>query len=166
MKDEVKVRIGVPEDIDAMMSLADRLLGENGLTRPNRMKVLTDIWGSLTKQNGVVGVIGGAPGEKLEAAILLKIEPLWYSDEESLIERAVFVDPDFRHARGGRARKLIEFAKKTSDVMGLPLLIGIISSQRAASKVKMYERQFGEPSGAYWIYGKKTGEWDQPIAAE
>jgi hypothetical protein len=165
MKDDVRVRIGTANDIDAMMELAERLWHENGLTAPNRMKVLTEIWAGLTQQNGIVGIIG-EPDKKLEAAILLRIEPLWYSDDLSIIERAVFVDPDYRSVRGGRARKLIEFAKKISDTLEAPLLIGILSSQRTASKVKLYERQFGEPSGAYWIYGKKTGELDTPLAAE
>jgi len=34
-----------------------------------------------------------------------------------------------------------------------------LSSHRAEGKVRLYERQFGPQSGAYWIYGKKTGEW-------
>jgi hypothetical protein len=28
----------------------------------------------------------------------------------------------------------------------------------------MYERLFGQPAGAYFLYGGKTGEWHQEAA--
>lgn len=155
----VKVRIGTPEDVDGMMNLALAACAENGLTDPNPIKLLGQIWPSLHQDHGIVGVIGPVGG-KLEAAILLRTEPLWYSDKLSLVERAVFVDPDFRNAKGGRAARLIEFAKTAAESLSMPLVIGILSSQRAASKVKMYERHFGPPSGAYWLWHGKTGEWN------
>lgn len=155
----VKVRIGTPEDVDGMMELAMAACAENGLTDPNPIKLLNQIWPSLHQDHGIVGVIGPVGG-KLEAAILLRTEPLWYSDKLSLVERAVFVDPEFRNAKGGRAARLIEFAKAASESLSMPLVIGILSSQRAASKVRMYERHFGPPSGAYWLWHGKTGEWN------
>jgi hypothetical protein len=158
-----EVRIGVPEDVDGMMALAFAACEENGLTNPNPIKLLGEIWAGLTRDRGVVGIIGDQ-GEKFEAAILLRIEPLWYSDEPSLIERAIFVHPDHRSAKAGRARILCEFAKKVSDSLNKPLVIGVLSSERVAAKVKLYERQFGAPSGAYWIYNGNTGT--NKIAAE
>ena len=86
---------------------------------------------------------------------------MWYSDDEILEERAVFIHPDFRAAKGGRARKLCEFSKQVSDELGIPLTIGVMSSQRTAGKVRMYERIFGPPSGAYFLYGTRTGTWKQ-----
>ena len=154
----VKVRIGTPEDVDGMMALAMAACAENGLTDPNPMKLLGQIWPSLNQEHGIIGVIGPVGG-RLEAAILLRTEPLWYSDKLSIVERAVFVDPEFRNAKGGRAARLIEFAKTASESLDMPLVIGILSSQRAASKVKLYERHFGAPSGAYWIWHGKTGDW-------
>jgi hypothetical protein len=154
----VKVRIGTPEDLDGMMALALAACNENGLTDPNPVKLLEQIWPSLHQDKGIVGAIGPVGG-KLEAAILLRTEPLWYSDKLSLVERAVFVDPEYRNAKGGRAARLIEFAKTASESLDMPLVIGILSSQRAASKVKLYERHFGPPSGAYWLWHGKTGEW-------
>ena len=69
----------------------------------------------------------------------------------------VFIHPDFRSAKGGRARKLCEFSKQVSDSLGIPLIIGVLSSHRTAGKVRMYQRIFGEPSGAFFLYGTKTG---------
>jgi hypothetical protein len=158
MDNELNVRVGTPEDIDGMMKLALAACEENGLTNPNPMKLLGELWAGLTREHGIVGIIGKA-GEQFEAAILLRTESLWYSDDLTIVERAIFVHPDYRSAKGGRARKLCEFAKQTAEVLQLPLVIGILSSQRAEGKVRLYERQFGPQSGAYWIYGKKTGEW-------
>jgi hypothetical protein len=152
----VKVRYGDQKDIYGMMQLAELCTQENGLLQPSMMKIFGEIWASLNNDHGLVGVIG-TPGQPLEAAILLRIDTMPYSDENVLAERAIFVHPDFRSAKGGRASRLCEFAKHTSDALDLPLLIGVLSSERAAGKVRLYERHFGEPSGAYWLYHGRTG---------
>jgi hypothetical protein len=157
---ETRIRIGTKEDVDGMMSLAIAACAENGLTKPNPEKLLREIWSGLTRDHGLIGIIGDV-GNPFEAAILMRTEPLWYTDDVSLVERAIFVHPDYRSAKGGRARRLCEFAKKVSDSMDIPLVIGILSSDRAAAKVRLYERQFGPPSGAYWIYGTRTGSWQE-----
>jgi uncharacterized protein YfaA (DUF2138 family) len=74
-----------------------------------------------------------------------------------LEERGIFVHPDFRAAKGGRARKLCEFSKFSAEKLGMPLLIGILSNHRTAGKVKLYGRIFGPPAGAYWLVDGKTG---------
>jgi hypothetical protein len=153
---DTTVRIGNETDVDGMMALALAACDENGLTNPNPLKLLSEIWAGLTRNHGIVGIIG-EPGQQFEAALLMRVESLWYSDEPSLVERAIFVHPDYRNAKGGRARKLCEFAKSAASVLELPLVIGILSSQRTESKVRLYERQFGKPSGAYWIVGGVTG---------
>ena len=158
MAEDIKVRTGTPEDIHGMMDLALQACEENGLTNPNPEKLLNQIWAALNQEHGIVGIIGKY-GQPLEAAILLRTEALWYSDEFSLVERAVFVHPEYRSAKGGRARKLCEFAKKAAESLDIPLIIGVLSSDRTESKVRMYERLFGEYSGAYWIVGRRTGTW-------
>lgn len=155
---DVKVRTGVPEDVDGMMHLALAACEENGLTRPSPPKLLNEIWAGLNRDHGIVGVIGPVGG-RLEAAILLRTEALWYSEDMTLVERAVFVDPAFRGAKIGRARMLCEFAKTAAEGLDMPLVIGIISSDRAKGKVALYQRIFGPEQGAYWVYGTKTGAW-------
>ena len=163
MHDAVKVRTGTPDDLHPLMELFLSAGRENGLTGANPLKLLNDLWAALNRNHGIVGVIG-EPGGRPEAAILLRVESMWYSDEHVLMERVIFVDPEFRSAKGGRARLLCEFAKKASDTLEMPLIIGILSSQRTEGKVRLYERQFGPSSGAYWIYGGVTGQ--SSIAAE
>lgn len=159
-KEELKVWVGKPEDVDDIMELALAACEENGFVSPNPMKLLNEIWPALNKEFGIVGIIG-VPGEKPHGAILLRIGTLWYSNEPILEEKAVFINPQYRSAKGGRARKLCEFGKKVSDELGMPLTIGVLSSHRTEGKIRMYQRIFGEPAGAYFLYGTKTGEWKQ-----
>jgi hypothetical protein len=94
---------------------------------------------------------------KPEGAVLLRVGNMWYSDREVLEEKAIFIHPDYRNAKGGRARRLCEFSKSVSDALGIPLIIGVLSNDRTEAKVRLYERQFGKPSGAFFLYGATTG---------
>lgn len=158
MTDELRVRIGKPEDIHECMDIALMACAENGFLDPNPQRILEHIYSALCQHQGIVGVIG-RPNGKIEGAVLIRIGSLWYSDQEVVEEKAIFIHPDYRNAKGGRARRLCEFSKQVADNLGLPLIIGVLSSDRTAAKVRMYQRQFGPPSGAFWLYGAKTGEW-------
>jgi hypothetical protein len=158
MAEELKVRIGTPNDIHAMMDLALSACSENGFVSPNPEKLLHEIWPALNQDRGLVGIIQ-AEDASLEGAILLRIGNMWYSDEEVLEEKAIFIDPKFRSAKGGRARKLCEFSKQVSDSLSIPLIIGVLSNHRTEAKIRLYERQFGKPSGAFFLYNATTGGW-------
>lgn len=152
----LSVRVGTPEDLDGMMDLARRATDENAFVQPDTEKLLGEIWSGLNRQNGIVGIIGEA-GKPFEGTIILTIGELWYSKEMVLEERAVFVAPEFRNAKGGRARKLCEFAKEAANELGIPLTIGVLSNSRTEAKIRLYQRMFGEPAGVYFLYGAKTG---------
>lgn len=162
--EDVKIRIGVPQDLDGVMELALMVCSENGISMPNTDKILYDVWMSLNQEHGLIGVIGN-PGEQLEGFVLLRVSTMWYSDAPILEEKTVFVHPKHRGASGGRARKLCEFSKQVADELGFPLIIGVLSSTRTDGKVKLYERVFGSPAGAFFLYGVKTGNWQQPDAS-
>jgi hypothetical protein len=155
-EDLVKVRFGVPDDIHRFMDLTFLCAEENGLLAPSTVKILNEVWASLHSNHGLIGVVEGPDGT-LEAGILLRVDTMPYSDELVLCERAIFVRPEFRSAKGGRASRLCEFAKSVSTSLDMPLLIGVLSTHRAAGKVRLYERHFGTPAGAYWLWGAKTG---------
>lgn len=154
--EDIKVRIGTVEDVDGMMALAKAASEENGFLFPNLGKMLYEIYAGLARDHGVVGIIG-EDKSNLEGAVLLRIVKTWYSDQDFLEEKAIFIHPDYRAAKGGRARKLCEFSKKMADGLGLPLLIGVLSNHRTEGKVRLYERQFGPPAGAYFLYNATTG---------
>jgi GNAT superfamily N-acetyltransferase len=158
MTNDIKVRVGTPEDLDEIMKIAMVAVEENGFLNPNPGKLAAEIWPALHQDHGIVGVIG-EPGKLIEACVLLRIGQMWYSDTLVVEERAVFTHPEYRSAKGGRARKLCEFSKKVADDLGIPLIIGVLSNHRTEAKVRLYERQFGKPSGAFFLYGARTGAW-------
>ena len=156
MANRVDVRVGTPEDVHDIMELALSACDENGFVDPNPNKLLAEIWPALNLERGLVGIIG-EDGKKPEAAVLLRIGTMWYSDADVLEEKAIFVHPDYRSAKGGRARRLCEFSKQVADKLGIPLIIGVLSNHRTEAKVRLYERQFGKPSGAFFLYNAHTG---------
>lgn len=158
MSEELKIRTGTPEDLDAIMGIAMAACEENGFLNPNPQRLLEQIWPALHQDKGIIYVIGKSDGP-IEGVVLLRIGKMWYSDTEILEEKAIFIHPDYRNAKGGRAARLCEYSKKTADSLGLPLIIGVLSNNRTEAKVRMYERQFGKPSGAFFLYGAKTGEF-------
>ena len=166
MTEDAGVRLGTPEDVHPMMELALKACEENGFVNPNPMKLLAEIWPALKQDGGLIGLIEGENGI-LEGAVLLRVGSMWYSDDPVLEERAIFIHPDYRSAKGGRARRLCEFTKQVADELGIPLIIGVLSNHRTKGKIKLYERQFGEPSGAFFLYNARTGHGaDTQAAAE
>ena len=159
------VRIGTLDDLDPMMELALMGAAENGISISSPRKVLEEVYPALARKGGLMGVVGPRGG-KPQGGVLLRIVEPWYTDTEVLEERAIFIHPDHRSAKGGRAARLCEFSIKVSDELGLPLMIGVLSNHRTAAKVKLYERFFGPPSGAYWFRKPGGGEvsYDTVIA--
>jgi hypothetical protein len=152
---EINVRVGVPDDIHNCMDLAIKMANENAFVDVSPEKVLKEIWSALNLDNGIVGVIENS-SNVIEGMILLRIGKIWYSNADVLEEKFVFIDYEFRKAKGGRASRLCEFAKKAADSMGLPLLIGVVSNQRTEAKVRLYSRQFGKPAGAIFLHNART----------
>jgi hypothetical protein len=138
------------------MELALAANEENGFIRATPGKMLTEIYASLCLNRGLMGIIGDQ-GKPAEAAVLLRIGSMWYSDDPVIEEKAIFVRPEFRSAKAQRAQRLCDFSKRVADGMGIPLIIGVLSNERTAAKVRLYERQFGEPAGAFFLYGAATG---------
>lgn len=154
---EVFVREGIVADFNEVMRLSVDATRENAFVEPDIEMLQGHVYAALDKRMGLVGVIGGAPGEPLEGMIILRIGNPWYSQEKILDEKAIYVAPEFRSAKGGRARKLAEWAKTISEKLGIPLAIGVLSNTRTEAKIRLYERVFGAPAGVYFLYNAKTG---------
>lgn len=154
---EIYVREGVVEDFNEVMRMSINATRENAFVEPDIEMLKENIYAALVKHMGLVGVIGGAPGEPLEAMIIMRLGHPWYSQEHILDEKAIYVSPEFRAAKGGRARKLAEWAKYISEKLGIPLAIGVLSNSRTEAKIRLYERVFGAPAGVYFLYNAKTG---------
>jgi hypothetical protein len=151
-----KPRVGKPGDLDRMMALTMTASDENSFVRPNPRKILQDVYPALHGDKGVVWVIGPETGP-LEAAALLRISEPWYSEDQFLEERGIYVHPHYRHHKGKRAKMLIDSCVWTAEQLGLPLLIGVLSNQRTEGKIRLYERQLGAPAGIFFLVNARTG---------
>ena len=156
MSNESGITLATPEDEEQILAIASKAWKENGVANIDFEKVRGMIRPALYLWQGLCGVMK-QPNGRIEGGVLLRMTQMWYSNAWILEEKIIFVDPEFRNAKGGRARRLCEFSKKVSDDLGIPLMIGVLSSHRTAAKIKLYERQFGEPAGAFFLYGAKTG---------
>lgn len=150
----MKVRLARPEDFSSIMKLCRLLYEENGAVGVKWPIVEATIMKGVNQDNSTLGVIGDIGN--VEAMMYLRFATMWYSEELVLEELYNFVGPDFRRSK--RAKTLLHFARDASDRLKIPLLIGIISNERTAGKVRLYERVFGKAAGAYFLYNAKTGQ--------
>jgi len=154
--DALQIRLATTDDMEEVMRLAIAASEDNSFIPANPALLAREIWPALCQDHGLCPVIG-PPGGAIEGLALLRIGAMWYSDYIVVEEKAVYVYPEFRSAKGGRARKLCEYSKHVAEELGLPLLIGVLSNERTAGKVKLYQRMFGPPSGAFWLIGATPG---------
>lgn len=154
--DDIHVRIAGPDDLDGIMRLAMLVWQENGMHDLDTGKVLQQLWPALVREGAICGVIGPVGGE-LTGVILLRVSTTWYGNSKHLEEMVVFTHPEHR-VRGRRASKLCNFAKQAAEMLGLPLHISVLSTTRTDAKVELYQRKFGTPAGAFYLYNAKTGD--------
>jgi N-acetylglutamate synthase-like GNAT family acetyltransferase len=155
LDENLQIRLATTEDMAEVMKLAVTACQENGFLNASAELLAREIWPALCQDHGLCPVIG-PPDGAIEGLALLRIGKMWYSDASVVEEKAIFVYPEFRAAKGGRARRLCEYSKHVADALQLPLLIGILSNTRTEGKVRMYKRIFGEPAGAFFLYGART----------
>lgn len=148
MGENLKVRLATREDEPELMQLCRELHQENGVFDIDEDLVRAMLYQSFDKKGGIVAVIG-APGE-IQACISLILSSFWYCRQFHIEELFSYVRPAYR--KSDNAKRLIDYAKKCSDDIEIPLVIGVISNERTESKVKLYERRIHKPAGAFFIY--------------
>lgn len=147
------VRLAVEDDIPALLNIGREMHAENGIMPLSERMANGMILNAIRKHGAIGGVIG--PVGTVEAAILLRISQMWYSEDFHLEDYLCYVRPQYR--RSTRAKALIEFAKKAAVDLKVPLLIGIASNDRTEAKIRLYRRQLGPQAGALFLYNGKTG---------
>jgi len=143
------VRFALPADEDQIFALLMLLHSENGMFGVNDDKVREGIRWATRRKGGLIWVID--EGKRVVATMGMLIVSDWYSDDEYLLERWNFVHPKYR--KSNYARMLIEQAKWTSDLLKMPVQIGINSFDRTEGKVRLYARHMA-CVGAFFMYGQ------------
>ncbi len=160
------VRQARPEDKSEIWRLFRSLHLENGVSRLAPEKVDYHIDRLLEPQNivandngprGLIGVIG--PIGALEACIMLSFGSQWYSHDITLDEYLNYVLPE--HRASSHSTALIRYAKRMVDELipvypEMKLIIGVLSTNRTAAKVRLYEKQL-RACGAFFIYPPPLG---------
>jgi hypothetical protein len=147
--EDVKVRRGGRADETDILKLCHELHAENGMFDMDDACVCDTLTRAYDRQGAIIGVIDG--DNEIAAAIFLCLSRLWYRPQEHLEELFNYVRPKYRKTR--YADTLIEFAKTCSDQTNLPLMIGVVTNKRLESKVRLYRRKLGLPSGAWFVHG-------------
>lgn len=99
--------------------------------------------------HAAIGVIG--PPQRIEGSVYLSVETTWYSRAPVVVEIWNYVPPAFR--RSQHAKTLISFSKAVATVLGLPLVMAVMSTERQQAKMRFYERNLGcRPFGATYVY--------------
>jgi len=145
------VRRARPEDRETILSICVQNHGENGQFSYSPKKVEDMVDKALNRGGAIIGTVGE---NKIEGLILLIIGQHWYTDDWCLEEVMNYVLPD--HRRSTHAKDMITFAKRCSDEIKIPLVIGVVSNERTKAKIELYRRQLGEPVGGYFIHRPST----------
>jgi len=95
----------------------------------------------------IIGLVGK---DRIEGMIMLLIAQFWYTEDWCLEEIMNYVLPDYR--RSTHAKDMISFAKRCSNEIGIPLVIGVVANERTKAKIELYRRQLGDPVGGYFIH--------------
>lgn len=142
------VRKATAADEDQLMEMCRSLHKENGLFSMSEDRVRARLRAAFENQGAIIGVVGETG--RIEGSIYVMISNFWYSTDYHLEELWNYVLPQYR--KSTNAKNLIMFAKRCSDELGIPLVIGVLSNQDTARKVEMYRRQLNAPAGAFWLY--------------
>ncbi len=138
-------------DRDEVVQICKEDHDENGQFPLSLSKLEATVSRILDKSEGVIGIIRHST--EIEAVLVLQVGQFWYSDAFCLEEVLNFVRPKYR--RSTHAKNMIGFAKRCSEEIGIPLVIGVVSNERTAAKMELYKRQLGEPCGGYFLYQKR-----------
>lgn len=157
------IRLAEPSDEQQVLGLMRDAYREQPIFPLNEDKILTIIRRCTNREGGILGVIDGPNG--LRGYIIAVLSTYWYTDFWHLEELSNFVHPDHRSDKDENnwllARPLIEFVKWFAEQMDVPLIFGILSTQRTAGKIRLYERQ-ARPCGALFVHN--TGHLENALS--
>ena len=154
MKTEAKPRLATPIDEPELLDLIRKMHAEGGMRALDMDCVRETFARAFDRKGGILAVIG-VPGH-IRAMLYVLITRFWYTRESHLEELFNWVHPE--HRKSDYSRILIRYAKKCSDEISsganekVPLIMGVLTNNRMAAKVRMYRQEFGIPYGAFFVH--------------
>lgn len=144
----IPVRKANLDDRPTILDICRRNHDENGQFSLAMPKVEHMIDRAFGKKDAIIGLVG--PKARIEGLIVLLIAQFWYTEDWCLEEIMNYVLPEYR--RSTHAKDMIAFAKRCSNEIGVPLVIGVVANERTKAKIELYRRQLGDPVGGYFIH--------------
>ena len=142
------VRCAVPEDYPQIIAMSEDLHEENGHMPIDYDVAEAAIIQAINKKQSVIGIIG--PVGDIQGIVFLRFASFWYSRGVFLEELFLYVPPQYR--KTGNAKALLTYAKDAAKRLGVPLMIGVLSSARTKAKLRLYEKHLGTPMGGYFFW--------------
>jgi len=142
------IRLAEVEDIPSLMALTQLAAAEDAQHPYDPEKVFNVVRRHYEKTGGLIAV-AGPKGEPIRGYLIMIVDEIWYSPDYQLLELSLFVSPEYR--KSTLAKQLMAFSKAASEGLKLDLTIGVLSNERTAAKVRLYQRQF-KTAGAYFMY--------------
>lgn len=149
-----RIRFARPDELEQLIVLCRELAVENAIGPMKENLVRDLISACVHRKGGFIGVIGDEG--RIEGAMCLVFNHLWYNDDLWWVEdKFHFVHPDYRTSNN--ASELLDWAVWWRRQLQIPLMMGVVSNERTAAKIRLYERKLGPMSGALFLVGAKTG---------
>ncbi len=145
------VRKAILSDKPQIMEMCIENHNDNGQFSIDPGKVEAMIDRAFNGGGAIIGVVGS---QQIEGMLVLLISQFWYTSDWCLEEIMNFVRPQFR--KSTHARDMIDFGKRCSNELGIPLVIGVVSNERTRAKMELYRRRLGEPCGGYFMHKPTT----------
>lgn len=146
-----EVRFAVKEDFDRIMVMAEMFNDEHNLFPFSANAAALTAQLGIDRNNVFIGVLGDIGS--IYGMICIAIENgSFHHDCPYLRELFIFVDTAERRANSGK--KLIEFSKKMSIELNLPLFMCFSSDERVEKKTKFFERLLPK-FGVLFLYNKE-----------
>ena len=149
-----KIRLATAADEAEVITMVRLMHGESGLFSLDIDRVRETLSRAWERKGGSLWVIG-QPGN-IRAMLYITIDMAWYTRDTHLGEVFCWVHP--QHRNSDYAKLLIQHAKECSDKTSaragfkVPLMMGVLTGNRMAAKVRLYRRFFGLPVGAFFLH--------------
>jgi len=156
------IRAAGQGDAMALFRLLLAMHEENGQASLSHAKVAQQIQQCVSDPGCMVLVAESEPG-RLVGSACIEAQAWWYSDEEALFDRWIYVAPEARRSAARIAYGLLNVLKRVSDSNAMPLVLGIASGRDAARKSIFYQRHGFEAVGSFFIYRPAAAI---PVAAQ
>jgi len=141
----LSIRIAHPDEGDKIFASLMLLAEENALAPVSEARVRAMIDRCRGPEpgkmrDGVIGIID-APDGRIAATVGIVMSQWWYTNAWHCEEVWGFVDPLHRSGKFNYAKALIAFSKWWSEQMGMPLIMGVLSTHRTLGKIRLYARE-------------------------